>query len=91
MTLSDIIKYLFTAFFGGLAMKIYDHFFSSKKEEKDTEINLLGELREQIDSAFERISSLQKQITHGETRYLELEKKYVTLKSQFEIYKTAHP
>jgi hypothetical protein len=55
MQTSDILFNLVSALAGGLILKIWDSFFSTKKESKDSEIALIEKMQIQIDSQNIRI------------------------------------
>jgi hypothetical protein len=84
MQSSDIIFNLVSALAGGFILKIWDSFFSTKKESKDSEIALIEKMQIQIDSVNKRQDELQESLTKVSTELDSWKDKYYKLLDKYQ-------
>lgn len=70
MTLLETIASLLVPFFGGgAAIKIFDHFSVSKKDQNDYILLLVKQLQENVNSNNQEIQSLKKEVDDWRNKY----------------------
>lgn len=71
--------------FGGVALKVTDHWLSKAKNSSDDAKQIREELRSQITSQKEEINTLEDEVNEWRSKYYDLRDSYIKVQTELQI------